>query len=52
MAEDYSPDSMYTELNSFLLGQARQLANSTRTLIFKLDSKNTFKITDADKKSY
>lgn len=52
MTEDYSPDSMYTELNSFLLAQARQLASSARTLIFKLDYKNTLKITDADKKSF
>jgi len=52
MTEDYSADSMYTELNSFLLSQARSFATSSRTLIFKVDFKNTLKVVDTDKKSF
>jgi hypothetical protein len=51
-SEELSVDSLSNECQLFLKNKSRNLPLSLLPLVFKIDNKINFKITDSDKKSY
>ncbi len=51
-SEELSVDSLSNECQLFLKNKSRNLPLSPLPLVFKIDNKINFKITDSDRKSF